>query len=116
MKLLTSGGLLYSAVSAQTVDGHKGSFHELDWVAMFPEYQNYQEVSGGINVGWDPVVTAVIACYDGGKAMAGFGKYSGTIYNAWAVKLWGTTGSNNCGSSTVVISGYVTMAVGIDAD
>lgn len=56
----------------------------------------------------------VIPNYDGGKTIAGFGKVTGTIYSSWVIKMWGSTGTNDCGSNSK-ITGYVTMVVGLDA-
>lgn len=86
---------------------------------MFPEQQNYganaASTSTPIGIGWDPMVVDVIANWDGGKTIAGFGKLTGTIYGSWVIKMWGAKGTNNCGDNSV-ISGYVTMAVGLTAD
>lgn len=90
---------------------------------MFPEGQNgganlassTDSTKTPINIGWDPVVVDVLANYDGGKTMAGFGKVSGTIYGAWVIKMWGTKGTVPCGADSV-ITGYVTMAVGLKGD
>jgi hypothetical protein len=115
MKLLTSGGLLYSAAQAANADGSSGVYQSFDWVAMFPEAAN-----GGINlsshattpigIGWDPVVVEVISNWDGGKTIAGFGKVTGTIYASWVIKMWGASGTNSCGDASK-ITGYVTMVL-----
>lgn len=118
MKLLTTGGLLYSTVLGQNADGTKGSYEKLDWVAMFPETANVELLTTKMNVGWDPMVTSVITTYDGGKAIGGFGKLSGTLYASWVMKMWGSLvpytliapSANEvvCGFSKK-ITGYVTM-------
>jgi len=86
---------------------------------MFPEGPNggINVASGSfpINIGWDPVVMEVIANWDGGKTIVGFGKLSGTIYSSWAIKMWGVKGTKPC-SDNSVISGYVKMVVGLMAD
>ena len=107
---------MYSAVKAVNPDGTTGTYQTFDYVAMFPEGANggYYAGSTDINIGWDPVVVEVIPNYDGGKTIAGFGKVTGTIYSSWVIKMWGSTGSNNCGSNSK-ITGYVTMVVGLDA-
>jgi hypothetical protein len=61
-----------------------------------------------MNVGWDPVVTAAIATWDGGKALAGFGKTAATLYGGWVFKMWGTLGTKPCAANSA-ITGYVTM-------
>lgn len=78
---------------------------------MFPETMNEKLATTQLNVGWSPVVTAAITTWDGGKLMAGFGKVTGTVNKAWSYKLWGTNGTNNCGTAGNVISivGYVKM-------
>ncbi len=59
---------------------------------------------------WDPQVMGILSTYDGGKVMAGFGHYSGTIQLGWILKMWGTLGVFAC-SDDAVISGYVTMTM-----
>ena len=49
-----------------------------------------------------------MTCYDGGKALAGWGKYTGMVTFGWVFKLWGSTGTSNCGSGSVIV-GYVAM-------
>ena len=115
MKLFTAGGFLYSSVMAQNADGSNGDYQALDWVAMFPEAENWKYTSANMNVGWDPMVTSISAAYDGGKYMAGFGKWSATMYSSWAVKMWGNTGTKKCGSPSV-ISGYVNMVFALNSD
>ena len=88
MKLLTTGGFLYSTVFGQ--DGTKGTYEAIDWVAIFPETQNKLYTASNMNVGWDPMVTSIITSYDGGKVMAGFGKVTGIMYASWVMKMWGT--------------------------
>jgi len=113
MKLFTAGGFLYSSVMAQRADGSNGDYEAMDYVAMFPEAENWK-YSGNMNVGWDPMVTAIATTYDGGKAMAGFGKYTGTMYQSWVLKMWGNVGTKKCGSPSV-ISGYVNMVFGLNS-
>lgn len=83
---------------------------------MFPEASNqkYAAKSGTtyyINTGWDPQVTGILPCWDGGKAIAGFGKTSGTVVKAWVMKMFGTQGqsSKGCGTAPQTITGYVKM-------
>ena len=122
MKLLTTGGLLYATVQMQAVnaDGSSGTYQNFDWVAMFPEGANgglavSTSATNAIGIGWDPVVVEVLANYDGGKTIAGFGKVTGTIYGSWVIKMWGNTGANNCGPDSK-ITGYVTMVVGLNSE
>jgi len=116
MKLLTTGGLLYSSVQAANPDGTTGTYQSLDYVAILPETANMGLISNTVNIGWDPVVTEIIANYDGGKTIAGIGKITGTIYASWVIKMWGSTGTGiNCGADSK-IAGYVTMAVGLNSD
>jgi hypothetical protein len=122
MKLLTTGGLLYATVQMQAVnaDGSSGTYQNFDWVAMFPEGANgglaaSSSATNAIGIGWDPVVVEVLANYDGGKTIAGFGKVTGTIYGSWVIKMWGSTGANNCGADSK-ITGYVTMVVGLNSE
>jgi len=88
---------------------------------MFPEGANgginaaSSTTATPINVGWDPIVTEVIANWDGGKTMAGFGKISGTMYGAWVIKMWGAKGTTSCGDNSA-ITGYVQMVMGLTAD
>lgn len=86
---------------------------------MFPESANGgTRVASGttpIGVGWSPMVTEVIANWDGGKTIVGFGKLTGTIYGSWVIKMWGVKGTSPC-LDNAVITGYVTMAVGLMAD
>lgn len=81
---------------------------------MFPESENWKYTATTMGTGWDPMVTSIITTYDGGKAMAGFGKWSATLYTSWLVKMWGNVGTNKCGSPST-ISGYVTMVMGLIA-
>ena len=74
MKLLTTGGLLYSTVQAQNSDATYGTYQSLDYVATLVETQNEKYAATYTNVGWDPVVMQVIATWDGGKALFGFGR------------------------------------------
>jgi len=122
MKLLTTGGLLYSGVQAANADGTSGSFESFDYVAMLPELMNggLNLASGTgtsmpVNIGWDPIVTEILSTYDGGKVIAGIGKLTGTIYAGWVVKMWGTVGAKPCATASK-ITGYVTMALGLSAD
>lgn len=87
---------------------------------MFPEGANNglrsTTTTTPINVGWDPVVVEVLTNWDGGKTMVGFGKLTGTIYGAWVVKMWGSTGAGtSCGADSK-ISGYVQMVMGLNTD
>lgn len=65
-----------------------------------------------MNVGWDPMVTQVLATYDGGKAILGFGKIGYHSYAGWLVKMWGTRGTTACADNQL-ITGYTQMAVGL---
>jgi len=86
---------------------------------MFPEAANggLRPASGttAVNVGWEPMVVEVISNWDGGKTVVGFGKLTGTIYASWAIKMWGVKGTSPC-ANDAVITGYVTMALGLTAD
>lgn len=116
MKLLTTGGFLYSSVSAANKDGTSGSWQNFDYVAMFPEGANVNKATGNnINVGWDPFVTTILSTYDGGKIIAGFGKVTGVMYKPWVIKMWGTSGTTPC-SNDSKITGYVTMKVGLSEE
>lgn len=108
MKLLTAGGLLYSTVLSANADGTNGSYEKFDWVAMMPETQNVGYATTTMNTGWDPMVTSVLTTYDGGKAIAGFGKVTGTLYKPWVFKMWGNIETKKCGT-TKFITGYVQM-------
>jgi len=114
MKLLTAGGFLYASVFGQNADGTFGLYENLDWVAHFPETQNTSLTTTNMNVGWDPMVTAVMTSYDGGKVMGGFGKLSGTLYGSWVMKMWGVIGTGPC-AANAAISGYVTMKTSVSA-
>jgi len=85
---------------------------------MFPEGDNAGIKSATlwnhVNIGWSPQVTEVIANWDGGKTIAGFGKITGTLYGSWVIKMWGNKGTS-CGNDSK-ITGYVTMAVGLNSD
>lgn len=81
---------------------------------MFPEGAYTKQAAGTtMNVGWSPVVTGVLTLHDGGKAMCGFGKVSGTTLKAWLVKMWSGSGTYKCNSNAATtvnhITGYVTM-------
>lgn len=57
------------------------------------------------------MVTGVITTYDGGKAMAGFGRKTSTLYVPWMTKMWGTSKSSSgkaC-AANASITGYVQM-------
>ena len=108
MKLLTAGGFLYSTVLSANADGTNGSYEKFDWVAMLPETQNLSLTTSNMNVGWDPMVTTVITTYDGGKAIGGFGKITGTLYKPWVFKMWGNIETIKCGLNKT-ITGYVQM-------
>jgi len=88
-------------------------------VAIFPEGANggFRPASGTlpINIGWSPIITEVIANWDGGKTIVGFGKITGTLYASWVIKMWGAKGTSSCGDNSL-ITGYVTMAMGLNAD
>lgn len=98
---------------ANAVGGYSGAYQDLDYVAMFPEAVYSKQAAGEtMNVGWSPVVTAVATLQDGGKAMVGFGKVSGTTLKAWLVKMWSASGTYKCNStiaSAMTITGYVQM-------
>jgi hypothetical protein len=112
MNLITKSGLLYNLAMAQNDqygNGSYGSFLMIDWAATFIEVATVDTVSS-VNywtIGLNPVVTSLVACYDGGKALAGYGKYSGLVHFGWVMKMWGNTGSTwNCGASSKPV-GYV---------
>ena len=79
MKLLTSAGLLYNTVSSQTVDGHYGSFPELDWVAYWAEGIFTPGTTTTKTVGMNPMAMGMRTTYDGGKVIGGFGMLTGTV-------------------------------------
>jgi hypothetical protein len=57
MKLLTASGLLYSAVQSQTVDGHYGSFPEIDWTVSYDEAVSAQGLTTTTTkIGVNPMV------------------------------------------------------------
>ena len=108
MKLLTQSGLLYSAVQAQTVDGHYGAFPEIDWSVQFDEAVSTTiggAASDDTTIGINPSIRQIETGYDGGKVITGNGYYTGTVTFAWVVKMFGT---DACGAAAVnVPSGYV---------
>lgn len=118
MKLLTASGLLYSAVSAATADGHNGSYTQIDWAVTLPETASsvttVSTQAGAPAVGWDPMVMQVLAVWDGGKVVAGWGKLSGTILNGWVIKMFGASGTKNCGASAKP-TGYVSLTYSINS-
>lgn len=57
-------------------------------------------------VGLAPAVTAILTTYDGGKAMAGYGKFDNTTYFGWVMKMFGTLGTNNYCVKNTVPTGY----------
>lgn len=62
------------------------------------------------------MVIEVIANWDGGKTIAGFGKLTGTIYGSWVIKMWGASGGGtSCGDNSK-ITGYVNMVMGLNTD
>ena len=66
-----------------------------------------------MDVGWSPVVTAILTRGDGSKAMAGFGKTNGVVVKAWMTVMWGAASTGNpCNATPTAanaISGYVQM-------
>ena len=83
---------MYSTVQAQNPDGTYGTYQRFDSVATFVEAQNEKLATAGyVKVGWDPMVTANIASYDGGKVLFGFGKVRLNLNAGWIIKMWGTT-------------------------
>lgn len=107
MKLLTQSGLLYSAVQAQTVDGHYGAFPEIDWSVQFDETLSAPgtDTGTGASVGLNPSIRQIETSFDGGKLISGNGYYSGTTTFAWIIKMFGSTA---CGSAVVAVpTGYV---------
>jgi hypothetical protein len=61
----------------------------------------------------------VMACYDGGKVIYGFGRTGRYLYSSWIIKMWGTlssaTTTKSCANDSK-ITGYVTMAVGLNSE
>jgi len=112
MKLLTSTGLLYSAVQSQTVDGHYGTFPEVDWTTFVAEAVG--SATAATSLGLNPMVRSLETTYDGGKVMSGYGWFTGTAVTGWMMKLYGTLA---CGGGAVVsvASGYNTFTVGTSA-
>lgn len=105
MKLLSSSGLLYSAVSASaTVDGHYGVFPEIDWAVTIAESattvatqtaglsSSGNVITGTPALGWDPSVSVVVACWDGGKVLGGWGYQGGMLTKGWVLKMFGGVG------------------------
>jgi len=69
------------------------------------------------------MVTGIIAAYDGGKLICGYGKTAGAVVKAWLVKMWGVSAATSgmvCNAPTAslagAITGYVTMAIKSNAD
>jgi len=61
---------------------------------------------------------AVLATYDGGKVLVGFGKTGSSMYAGWVAKMWGVAGSTaakQC-ADDAKITGYVTMVTGTSTD
>jgi len=118
MKLLTASGLLYSAVSAATADGHNGAFTQIDWAVTLAEQgssvTNLSTQAGAPAIGWDPMVSHVSAAWDGGKVLAGHGKLSGTILSGWVVKMFGASGTMPCGNDSKV-TGYAALSYSINS-
>ena len=65
-------------------------------------------------MGYDPEVMGVLATWDGGKVVYGFGRYTGTVYDAFVIKMFGASGTKNCGSNSKV-TGYVSLTYSINS-
>jgi hypothetical protein len=89
-----------------TLDGNYSSYPVIDWAVTFAEAPTVATTAETIGI--RPEVVTVVSCYDGGKAMAGWARYDGMIMFGWVVKMWGSTGTINCGTGSVV-TGYVDM-------
>lgn len=91
MKLLTQSGLLYSAVQSQTVNGHYGTFPEIDWSVTVDESVSVPGVISTTTIGLNPMVRQVETLFDGGKAITGNGSYTSTVTFGWVLKMFDTT-------------------------
>ena len=77
----------------------------IDWAAVFLE-AHLQDDSGSTRgvftngtdgrntVGLNPSIQDLITTYDGGKVMAGYGYFDNMVTFGWAIKLFGTRGTN----------------------
>jgi hypothetical protein len=73
----------------------------IDWAANFAEAYldhstdtSYLFANGATSVstvGLNPMVTALMTTYDGGKLMSGFGLFDNTTHFGWVIKLFGTS-------------------------
>ena len=109
MKLLTQASLLFNAVQSQTVDGHYGTFPEIDWIANWEEAP--QTVLTSTSIGLNPQVMGIRTTYDGGKVMAGYGMFTGTATVGWVMKAFGNAKCNADVAAVTAPTGYVTFAV-----
>jgi hypothetical protein len=111
MNLVSKSGLLFNMAMAQNDQYGRGNYAGelmIDWAATIVEVATVESTAIATywTIGLHPVVTGVVACYDGGKAMSGYGKFSGLVHFSWVVKLWGNTGSVTCGANSAP-TGYV---------
>ena len=111
MKLLTQAGLLYNvAVTSETVDGHYGTFPEIDWIASWTEAAQVAAFATA-TTGLSPQVMGLRTTYDGGKILAGFGYFTGTATAGWAMKVLGAKECNSGTAAVIAPTGYVSFAV-----
>lgn len=110
MKLLTQTGLLFNAVTSQTVDGHYGTFPELDWIASWGEAVQVVGPASA-TLGINPVVMGMRTTFDGGKILGGYGMFTGTATAGWAMKVLGNISCNARVAAVVAPTGYVAFAV-----
>jgi len=111
MKLLTQAGLLYNvAVTSATVDGHYGTFPEIDWIASWTEAAQVTAIVSS-TMGLSPQVMGLRTTYDGGKILAGFGYFTGTATAGWAMKVLGAGECNSGTAAVIAPTGYVSFAV-----
>lgn len=92
------------------MDGHYGSFPELDWIGYWGESLLTPGVTTTVGLGLNPMVLGMRTTYDGGKVVGGYGMLTGTVTNAWVMKVWG---SYSCtGTATVLkATGYSAMTI-----
>ena len=76
----------------------------IDWAAVFLEEHLLEDsatansyingTNGRNTIGLNPSVQDLITTYDGGKVMAGYGMFDNMVTFGWAMKLFGTRGTN----------------------
>jgi ethanolamine utilization protein EutQ (cupin superfamily) len=76
----------------------------IDWTVNFneqyllPKVALYSPTTDTQTIGLAPAVTSLLVTSDGGKMMAGYGKFDGFTTFGWILKLFGTDGTvTGCG-------------------